>query len=68
LYTDVRHWEELVDFIGNNCCPKEPCCLTAIYKCNLKQEEFDKEYMELFAPGQMINEPLYGLNSYNSSL
>jgi hypothetical protein len=31
-YTDVRHWEELIDFIENNCAPKEPYCLTALYK------------------------------------
>jgi len=34
-YSDVRHWEELIDFIKKNCYPKEPYCLTAIYKCNL---------------------------------
>ena len=27
-YTDVRHWEELIDFIEKNCGPKEPYCLT----------------------------------------
>jgi hypothetical protein len=34
-YTDVRHWEELIDFIQNNCSPKEPNCLTVLYKCHL---------------------------------
>jgi len=29
-YTDVRHREELIDFIEQNCSPKEPYCLTAI--------------------------------------
>ena len=33
-YTDVRHWEELFDFIEKNCGPKEPYCLTVLYKCN----------------------------------
>jgi hypothetical protein len=28
LYTDVRHWEELVDFIDKNGGPKEPYILT----------------------------------------
>jgi hypothetical protein len=46
LYTDVRHWEELIDFIEQNCSPKEPYSLTAIYKCNLTQEELDEEYMD----------------------
>jgi len=68
LYTDVRHWEELIDFIEQNCSPKEPYCLTAIYKCNLKQEELDEEYMGLYTPGQMMNDRLSGQISYNSSL
>jgi len=67
-YTDVRHWEELSDFIEQNCGPKELYCLTAIYKCNLMQEELDHEYMGLNTPGQMINDLLYGQTSYNSSL
>jgi len=32
------------------------------------QEELDEEYMGLSAPGQMMNDPLYGQISYNSSL
>jgi hypothetical protein len=32
------------------------------------QEELDEEYMGLYAPGQMMNDPLYGQISYNSSL
>jgi hypothetical protein len=67
-FTDVRHWEELVDFIEKNCGPKEPYCLTALYKYNLTQEELDEEYMGLYTPGQMMNDPLYGQISYNSSL
>ena len=35
-YTDVRHWEELIDFIEQNCGLKEPYCLTAIYKCRVE--------------------------------
>jgi len=41
LYTDVRHWEELIDFIKKNYGPKEPYCLTVLYKCNLTQEELE---------------------------
>jgi hypothetical protein len=67
-YTDVRYWEELIDFITKNCSPKEPYCLTALYKCNLTQEQLDKEYMGSYAPGQMMNNPLYDQISYNSSL
>ena len=64
----MRHWEELIDFIETKCSPKEPYCLTAIYKCNLTQEELDEEYMGLYAPGQIMNDPLYSPISYNSSL
>jgi len=67
-HTVVRHWEELIDFIEENCCPKEPYCLTAIYKCNLTQEEWDEEYMGLDTPGQTMNDPLYGQIQYNCSL
>jgi hypothetical protein len=66
-YTDVRHWEELIDFIEKICVPKEPYCLTACNKRNLAQEEVDKEYMGLYALGQIMNDPLYGQISSNSS-
>jgi len=64
---DVRDWEELGDFIEQHCSAKVPDCLTGLYKCNLTQEELDEEYMGLYAPGQMMNVPLYGQISYNSS-
>jgi len=32
------------------------------------QEELDEKYMRLYTPGQMMNDPLYGQISYNSSL
>jgi len=37
-------------------------------KCNLTQEELDEEFMGLYAPGQIMNDPSYGQISYNSSL
>jgi len=67
-YTDVKYWEELIDFIEKNCGPKEPYCLTALYKCNLTQEELGEEYMGLYALGQMMNDLLYGQISYNCTL
>ena len=67
-YTDVKHWEELIDFIEKNCGPKEPYCLTALFECNLTQEDLDEECMGLYALGQMMNDLLYGQISYNSSL
>jgi hypothetical protein len=68
LYTDVRHWEELIHFIEKSCSLKQPYCLTAIYKCNLTNKELDEEYMRLYTPGQMMNNHLYGQISSNSSL
>jgi len=38
LYTDVRHWEELIDSIERNCSPKQPYCPTALSMCNVMQE------------------------------
>jgi hypothetical protein len=34
----------------------------------LTQKEVDEEYMGLYAPGQMMNDPQYGQISYNHSL
>jgi len=34
-YTVMRHWEEQIDFIKKILGPKEPYCLTAIFKCTL---------------------------------
>jgi hypothetical protein len=67
-YTDVRHWEELINFIEKEFGLKKPYCLTALYEFNLTQEQLDEEYMGLYALGQMMNDPLYGQISYNSSL
>ena len=67
-YADVRHREELIDFIKTKCSLKEPYCLTAIYESNSTQEKLHEEYMGLYAPGEIMNDPLYGQISYNSSL
>jgi len=34
-YRDVRRWDELINFIEEDCHLKQPYCLTAIYQCNL---------------------------------
>jgi hypothetical protein len=39
LYTDIWGWEEQIRFLEQKCIPKEPYYLTAIYMCNLTQEE-----------------------------
>jgi hypothetical protein len=67
-YTNVRHWEELIDFIKQNCSPKELHYWTAICQCNFTYEELVEGYMGFFPPGQMMNDHLYGHISYNSSL
>jgi hypothetical protein len=33
-YTGVRHWEEVIDFIDNDCGPKQPYCLSALSTCH----------------------------------
>jgi hypothetical protein len=60
VYTDVRHWEELIDFINKNKVPKEPYTPMAMFKCTLKTDEFDEEYIGLYTPRQMITDPIYG--------
>jgi hypothetical protein len=67
-YPDGRHWEELLEMIDKNCGLKEPCTLAAITKCNLTKDEFDEEYIGLYAPGQLINDPCFGPISFNSSI
>jgi hypothetical protein len=67
-YTDVRHWEELVDFIDKNGGPKEPYVLKSMFKCTLEQDELEEEYMGIYKHGQMINDPIYGQISYNCCL
>jgi hypothetical protein len=44
---DVRHWEELVDFIDKNGGLKEPFILTSISKCAMEQGHIEVEYMGL---------------------
>ena len=68
LYTDVRHWEELVDFIDKNSGLKEPYILTSMFKCTLEQDELEEKYMGIFTHRQMIKDPIYGLISYNCCL
>ena len=57
-YTDVRHWEVLVDFINKNSGPKEPYILTSMFKCTLDKEELEEEYMGIYKHGPMINDPI----------
>jgi len=58
----------LIHFLKNNCGPKEPYCLTAIYNCTLQQKQVGEKYMGLYTPRQMMNDPVHGHISYNSSL
>jgi len=55
--TDVRHWEQLIDFINNNGRPKEPYTRTSRFKCTMEKDELDQEYMGVYKNGQMITDP-----------
>jgi len=50
-YTDVRPWEELLDFIDKNDGLKEPYILTSMFKCTLEQDELEEEDMGLYKHG-----------------
>jgi len=65
LYTDVRHWDELVEFMDENGGPKEPYILTSMFKCILEQDRMDKEYIGSYTHGNMIHYPIYGQISFN---
>jgi len=67
-YTDVRHWEELVDFIDKNGGPIEPYIPRSMFKCTLEQDELEEEYIGIYKHGQIINDPMYGQISYNCCL
>jgi hypothetical protein len=64
-YTDVRNWEELIDFINKHGCPKEPYTLTFRFKCTLENDELEEEFVGLYTNGQMVTDPIYGQISYN---
>jgi len=64
-YTDVRYWEELVDFINNYGSPKEPYILKSMFKCTLEQDELEEDYMGIYKHRHMINDSIYGQISYN---
>ena len=57
-YTDVRNWEELIDFIDKNGGPKEPYIMTSMFKCPLEQDKLQEEYMGLYTHEQMIMDPI----------
>jgi len=67
-YTDVRHWDELIEFINNNGRPTEPYIPTSKFKCMLEQAELDEAYMGLYTNEQMITDSMYGQISYNCCL
>jgi len=67
-YTDVKHWEELVDFIDKNGGPKEPYILRSMFKRTLEQDELEEVYMGIYKYGRMINDLIYGQISYNCCL
>jgi hypothetical protein len=67
-YSDIRHFEEFVNFIDNNRGPNEPYILRSMFKCTLEQNELEEEYMLIYKHRKMINNPVYGQISYNCCL
>jgi len=67
-YTDVRHWEELIDLINKNGRPTEPYIPTSRFKCTLEQAELDEEYLGLYTNEQIIMDPINDQISYNFCL
>jgi hypothetical protein len=57
-YTDVRHWEELIDFINKNRGPQEPYIMTSMFKCTAELDELKEEYLGLDRNGKMIMYPI----------
>jgi hypothetical protein len=64
-YTDVRHWEELIDVINKNGQPKAPYTLTSRFKCTLQKDELNKEYTGLYQHGHMIPDSIHCQILYN---
>jgi hypothetical protein len=64
-YTEVRHWEELIDFINTKGHPKEPYIPTSRFQCTLEKDELGEEFMGLHTIGQMIMGSIFGQISYN---
>ena len=68
LYTNVRHWEELIDFYDISSGMKGPYIVTSMFKCTLEQDELDEDHMGLYTCGQIMNDPIYGQIWYNGCL
>jgi len=68
LYTAVRYWEELIEFIYNNGRLKETCILTSMFKFTVEQDEENREYVEFYTHGQMMNHSIYDQILYNCFL
>jgi len=67
-YTNVRHWEQLIDLMNRNKGLRVPQIRTSMFNCNLEQVELDKDYMGWYTHGEMIIDPIYGQISYNCFL
>jgi hypothetical protein len=67
-YTDVRHLDELVNFIDKGRSPKEPYILRTMYMCTMDQDGLEEKYIGIYKQGQIFNDPRYGQISQNCSL
>lgn len=60
LYTNVKHWEELIDFIHNNGGQKEVYTLTLMFKFSVTQDKLNEYYIGEMPYGQSILNPCMG--------
>ena len=64
-YTDLRHREELMDFVNKHGGLKESGFLELMFECPLEEEALDEEYLGLNTHCHVINDPIYGLILHN---
>jgi hypothetical protein len=57
-YTDVKDWQQLVEFVNKYRGPKELYILRSMIKCTLEQYELEEEYMGIYKHRQMITDPI----------
>jgi len=64
-YTDRRHRENMIVFVNNKECPMQPSILSIMLECAFKHDKLDEECTGWYTHGQMMDDAIYGLISYN---
>jgi len=67
-YTDVRHRQELIDFIHNKWVAQVAYFQTLMVNRISEHDEKDEQYMGIYTNGQMIRDPIYGQIVYKGCL